>query len=205
MILPIDAAMPCRSTPADRRRDDPADRSQPSERRGIRLPSTDESLEVLKKQVAPKEAPLSHQLTQVVVHVIRPIVFHGWVRGALEGVPAGLRGTPADDALLNAASTFGVPLITNEGLTLPNSARAKKKSKRNLPARCKVAGVPCYTPEEYLRFEGIDIAAEAAALFDACCHALARGRAERLVYGAQIDLAFNKLLEIYQFVMFDEP
>jgi hypothetical protein len=40
MILPIGPAMSCRSTPADRRRDDPADRSQLSERRGIRLPST---------------------------------------------------------------------------------------------------------------------------------------------------------------------
>lgn len=167
----------------------------------------DESLEVLRNEVAPKQPSLTHQLTQVIVHVIRPIVLYGWIRGALEGVPAGLRGTLADDELLKAANTFGVPLITNEGITLPNSARAtkRKKAKRSLPARCKAAGVPCYTPEEYLRFQGVDIAAEAKAFFDACPPALARGRAERLVYGAQIDEAFEKLLEIYRFVMLYEP
>jgi hypothetical protein len=165
----------------------------------------DESIDVLRNNVAPKGPSLTHQLTQVIVHVIRPIVLQGWVRGALMEVPVGLRGSLADDELLKAAQEFGVPLITNEGLTLPNSTSAKKKSRRNLRARCKAIGVPCYTPEEYLHLQNVDIAAEAAAFLNACHSALARGRAERLVYGAQLEQALDKLLEIFHFVMLFEP
>lgn len=90
-----------------------------------------------------------------------------WVRGRIEPIDWECSGTEIDNILLDYADKVAVPLLTNEGNTPAGYVDFNNRGALNLRGKAKRRGVAVFSPEEYLRAQGFDIAGESRRFYDA--------------------------------------
>lgn len=89
------------------------------------------------------------------VHFIRDYLLRRWQFSFKPGVDEFIRGTDCDDLLLKLAGEYGVPLITNEGVTPVGQVAPGK-----LHDRAKRLGLAVFTPAEFLATQGASLEQE---------------------------------------------
>ncbi len=146
----------------------------------------------------PRYDELSFRMTKSFVHVIRDLVLGKWPLGTLVEVDHHKLQHAADDEILRVATKDHTPVITWEGYQSDGTLSANPGKLRN---RCIAAGVPVYTPQEYLQQHGVDVDAEAIAFIKACDNASWVAQWENVLEGRRdVDL----LIGFYRLALFGQ-
>lgn len=95
-------------------------------------------------ELSPREATIKGVYTWLFVKFVRPKVLPNWHDVGDPRMEA--KGNAADRELVRLAQQYDLPLVTFEGHTPEGIVEKKKK----LRERAKDAGVPVFTPGEYL-------------------------------------------------------
>lgn len=162
----------------------------------------DEMLRVIDRQI-PTMSDDAHALSAGIVNVIRPLVLRGWGFGSLTEVAGTAKGTVADTELLRLAARDGVPIVTNEGLSVGGISDYTRDT-LNLRGRARAAGVAVFTPKELLDAKGVNLVEEAHRFVFACRRAVEEARRRKLLTGAGADDVLDTLEPLYRFILLDE-
>jgi hypothetical protein len=161
----------------------------------------DEPLEILRRNIPPESKSPAVALTHVIAHLVLEGLLGGWRGHACGDDELLLRGSTADLFLLRLAKGYGVPLITNEGLS-----PVRLREKGNLRARCRHAGVRVCSPKEYLHAQGVDVASAArdfCETYDALALRTLGGDVPDGLGGRGLEDALRWLSSFYRFVLLD--
>jgi hypothetical protein len=156
-----------------------------------------DQLQKLAPLVPPGADGTSYIVTTAIIHVVMPFVVRGRI-GALTNVNHLAQGTAADNELLHQAIGERIPLISDEGL-----AESGIPADEGLRKKVKKAGMAVFTPEEYLKSEGVDVTRECRKFVAAIPKAVREAR--RVVDKSLAEHEVMDYLEsLYRFMLLDE-
>jgi hypothetical protein len=102
-----------------------------------------EASTIFHERVNPGEQSAERAFTTVFAHFVKDQIFPGWNMLTDETAYPGARGNAADDALVDVAKHFGVPLVSSEGF------RPKRLHRAPIVRKAQAAGVAILTPRQY--------------------------------------------------------
>lgn len=109
-----------------------------------------ESLRILQERVPPGEDSLELAYVELFLYYVKDYCLADWSAVTDEKIDEGAKGNACDDNLLNIARVNRVALITNEG-----SSQHGIDDTHGIRGRARSAGVPVFTPAEYLGTLGV--------------------------------------------------
>ena len=134
-----------------------------------------ESLRILGRRAPPAlVADVRTIYTYYWIHYVQDFVLRRWRSVVRKDVDATMKGTACDDLLLKLASEYGVPLITNEGLSPDGEVTPGK-----LIDRATRQGSAAFTPAQFLAQRGASVMGELACFYKLFCSARNQDRFKR--------------------------
>ena len=156
--------------------------------------------DLLRDKLAPRPTAggdgTSFTLTVAIMHVVCDYVTR-WPFGALTDVDHTLKGTAADSELLRIALRDNHGIVTYEEYT----ERGIVPNPKKLRSRAQAAGVPVYTPQEYLAANNVDVDAECRRFMTCLVDAVAEAKRANVLDGHAV---LDDLVPLYLMILLDE-